>query len=48
MKVKVMEHKIHNGAIQWQISKSIKDITHFCASIHLFQDISILNFYFEI
>ena len=25
MKVKVMEHNIHNGAIRWQISKSAKD-----------------------
>ena len=24
-----MEHNIRNGAVRWQISKSIKDITHF-------------------
>ena len=31
MKIKVMEHNIHNGAVLWQISKSIKDITYFLA-----------------
>ena len=27
-----MEYYIRNGAIRWKISKSIKEITHFCAS----------------
>ena len=45
MQVKVMDHKIRSGAIRWQISKSIKDIIHICASFHRFRDISISNFW---
>ena len=42
MKVKVAENNIRNGATRWQISKSIKDISHFGA-----EDTSSSHFYRE-
>ena len=39
------EHNIRNGTIRWRISKSVKDITQFCASFRHFRDISISHFY---
>ena len=42
-KVGVTEHNIRNGAIRWQISKSIKDVAHLCANRYHFRDISVLD-----
>ena len=44
MNVKVMQHGVRNGAVQWQISKSINDITHLCTGIHHIRDVSISIF----
>ena len=47
IKVKVMEHNIHNGVMLWQISKYIKVVKHFCAGFHHFRDFSISHFHVE-
>ena len=43
MDVEVMEHNIRNGAIQWQISKFIKDNKHFALDVTI-SEILTLNF----
>ena len=41
--IKIMENNIRNGAVRWQISKSIKVIPHPCAYFHNFRGFCILN-----
>ena len=44
MKVTLVEQNIRNGAIRWQISKSIKDIAHYGANSQDYRHTSVSNF----